>query len=147
MTSPSQIETAVQREMLQVALRNAGRSVALLLVAVSFIAWLGWQHGHHGSAVWTALIGATVSAWRWDISRRNPDTSRFEDDDIARIVRQLEGNAVSVGLMWIVATLGIYPSLRDNTATVYVVIVCGSVATAAFFLSMAGNSADASTTA
>jgi len=37
-------------------------------------------------------------------------------------------------------TFAIYPSLRDTTATLYVTIVCGSVATAAFFLSMAGRS-------
>ena len=42
--------------------------------------------------------------------------------------------------MWAVATALIYPTLRGTTATVYVVIVCGSVATAAFFMSMAGRS-------
>jgi len=140
MTSTPEIETAVQRAMLQVALRNSGRSVGLLVVAVGFITWLGWQHEHHWTALLIAALGLAVSAWRWDISRRTPDTRGLDQAQIERIVRQLEGNAASVGLMWLVATAGIYPSLRDNTATVYVVIVCGSVATAAFFLSMAGRS-------
>ena len=59
---------------------------------------------------------------------------------IASVVRQLEGNALLVGLMWCLATVFIYPTLRGTTATVYVVIVAGSVATAAFFMSMAGRS-------
>jgi signal transduction histidine kinase/CheY-like chemotaxis protein len=42
--------------------------------------------------------------------------------------------------MWALATLVIYPQLRGTTATVYVVMVVGSVATAAFFMSMAGRS-------
>jgi len=140
MSTPPEIETAVQRELLQVALRNSGRSVPLLLLAAGFVAWLGWFHGHHGAALLTALLGAAVSAWRWWMWRRHPSTAELGASQIARIVRELEGNAVSVGLMWVVATLAIYPSLRESTATVYVVIVCGSVATAAFFLSVAGRS-------
>ena len=138
-TSP-EIDTAVRRELLQVALRNSGRSVTLLMLAVAFIAWLGWIHGHHGAALLTAGLGIVVSVWRWLLARRHPQTDALGALQIARIVRELEGNAISVGLMWIVATVGIYPSLRETTATVYVVMVCGSVATAAFFLSMAGRS-------
>jgi signal transduction histidine kinase/ActR/RegA family two-component response regulator len=55
-------------------------------------------------------------------------------------VRQLEGNAVLAGLMWTVATATIYPTLTGAVASVYVVIIAGSVAVAAFFLSMAGRS-------
>jgi signal transduction histidine kinase/CheY-like chemotaxis protein len=140
MNSPPDIETAVQRELLQVALRNSGRSVALLVVAVAFIAWLGFQNGDVVAASTTALLGAAVSAWRWRMSRQHADCGLLGSTEITQVVRQLEGNAVAVGLMWIVATLGIYPSLDGTTATVYVVIVCGSVATAAFFMSMAGRS-------
>jgi two-component system, sensor histidine kinase len=140
MTQNTDIQTAVQQELLQVALRNSGRTVPLLMVAIAFIAWLGWEHQHHAAAIVTVLLGVGVSAWRWQISHRHGDTGVLDAAQIAGIERQLEGNAVAVGLMWIVATVGIYPSLRDATATLYVVIVCGSVATAAFFLSIAGRS-------
>jgi len=140
MEATLEIETAVQRELLQVALRNSGRSVALLVVAVVFFTWLGWQHGHVEAALFTAVLGAAVSVWRWQITRRHADTHGLGSEQIARIVRQLEGNAVAVGLMWIVVTVAIYPSLGGTMATVYVVCICGSVATAAFFMSMAGRS-------
>jgi len=140
MNVPSDIETAIQRELLQVALRNSGRSVALLLVAVSFIAWLGWSKGDTAASVLTALLGAAVSVWRWRLSQRHGHGDVLTPAQMHDIVRELEGNAVAVGLMWIVATVGIYPSLVGTTATVYVVIVCGSVATAAFFMSIAGRS-------
>ncbi len=140
MNASPTIDTAVQRELLQVALRNSGRSVGLLSVAVAFVAWLGWVHGHHGAAIATALLGVVVSIWRGAISLRYRDTARLANPQLQGIVRQLEGNALLAGVMWAVATFGIYPSLRESTGTVYVVIVCGSVATAAFFLSMAGQS-------
>ncbi len=140
MQSATEIETAVQRELLQVALRNSARSVGLLLVAVAFIAWLGWGHGHLGAAAGFAVLGLAVSGWRWWITHRCGNTHALDAAQMARVVNQLEGNAVAAGLMWIVGTVFIYPSLRDSTATVYVVIVCGSVALAAFFMSMAGRS-------
>ena len=42
MTEPDGIDTAIQHRMLRVAVRNSARSVPLLVVAVVFIAWLGW---------------------------------------------------------------------------------------------------------
>jgi two-component system, sensor histidine kinase len=140
MNAAPAIETAVQRALLQVALRNSARSVGLLSVAVAFVAWLGWVHGHRGAATTTALLGLLVSAWRWALTRRHPDTASLSGEQLHGVVRQLEGNALLAGAMWVVVTFGIYPSLTDSFGTVYVAIVCGSVATAAFFLSMAGRS-------
>jgi len=140
MNSPSEIETAVQRELLQVALRNSGRSVALLAVAVLFIAWLGWDAGHGRAALLVAALGVAVAAWRSFITRRCGHTGEMDSAQMARVVHQLEGNALAAGVMWALATIAIYPSLREANATVYVVMICGSVATAAFFMSMAGSS-------
>jgi two-component system, sensor histidine kinase len=134
------VETAIQHQMLQVALRNSARSVILLLVAVLFIAWLGWQGGDHRSAVVTLVLGVAVAAWRVLLVRQYGGHTALSAGDIAAAVRQLEGNSVLVGLMWVVTSVYIYPKLSGTTATVYVVIVCGSVATAAFFMSMAGHS-------
>ena len=140
MTDPHSIETALHREMLQGALRNSARSVWLLMVAVVYVAWLGWQTQHHAPAVGVLLLGTVVSVWRVALVRTYGNSVAMERGVIKSVVRQLEGNAVLVGLMWCVSTLFIYPRLHGMSATVYVVVVCGSVAVAANFMSMAGRS-------
>jgi signal transduction histidine kinase/CheY-like chemotaxis protein len=139
LSSSFDFDNAVRRQMLRVALGNSGRGVALLLVAVAYIAWLGWQAGDHVSAGLTLLLGIVVAGWRLWLVRRHDSTSLLEEE-MAATVHQLEGNGVLVGVMWVVATLFIYPTLKGTEATIYVVIICGSVANAAFFLSMAGRS-------
>ncbi len=140
MTEAERIETAVQREMLQIALRNGAGSGALLLVAVGFIAWLGWRQGAVLAAVTLVFLGVLVACWRWWLHRQHGGGERHDEARMRRVVRQIEANAVVAGLMWGVATVFIYPHLEPVTATVYIVIVCGSVATAAFFMSVAGRS-------
>jgi signal transduction histidine kinase/CheY-like chemotaxis protein len=140
MTEPDGITAAIQREMLRVAVRNSARSVLLLVVAVLFVSWLGWQAQAHWAAGITAVLGLGVSAWRWAIGRWYGGPAAIDQARVPLVVRHLEGNAVVVGLMWVLATATIYPTLVGTTATVYVVIVCGSVAVAAFFMSMAGRS-------
>ena len=140
MSDPTGIETALHREVLQGALRNSARSVLLLLVAVPYIAWLGWQAGIRAPAAGVLLLCIGVSVWRLLLVKAygsRPSMGRLE---VRAVVHQLEGNAAAVGLMWAWASYAIYPSLQGLNATVYVVIVCGSIATAAFFMSMAGRS-------
>jgi two-component system, sensor histidine kinase len=140
MTEPDGIDVAIQREVLQMALRNSARSVPLLMVAVLFVAWLGWQAGAHGAAVAAVALGSAVSAWRWLLDRRWGRTPEHPPAQIQGVVRQLEANAIAAGLLWAVTTFFIYPRLQGLTVTVYVVVLCGSVAVAAFFMSMAGRS-------
>jgi signal transduction histidine kinase/CheY-like chemotaxis protein len=140
MKTPHGIEIAVQREMLRVALRNSSRNVVLLMVAVLFVAWLGWQAGSRLAVATVLVLGAGVSVWRWSLQRRHAVAAALDSASMGHLVRQLEANSALVGLMWAVATVSIYPLLRGTMTTVYVVIVCGSVATAAFFMSMAGRS-------
>jgi two-component system, sensor histidine kinase len=140
MTDAERIETAVQREMLQISLRNGARSGTLLLVAVAFIAWLGWERGDVLAAWGMVLLGLFVAAWRWWLHRQHAGAEVFDAQRMLQVVRQVEANAVVAGLMWGVATVYIYPSLEPRTATIYIVIICGSVATAAFFMSVAGRS-------
>jgi signal transduction histidine kinase len=139
MSTPNGIDTAIQREILLVALRNGARSTALLMVAVLFISWLGWQGGNRVAAATTLVLGTVVSAWRLWMRRRHDGAGPLDAQRMPAVVRELELNAVLVGVMWVISTVFIYPTLRELTATVYVVIVCGSVATAAFFMSMAGR--------
>jgi signal transduction histidine kinase/CheY-like chemotaxis protein len=134
------VDTLVQREMLQVALRNAANSIPLLLMAFGVVAWQGWSVARTGPALAVAVMAVVVALWRWHLRRRCPDTSALTLPQVRRVVTELEGNALLAGLMWSVATALIYPSLQGISASVYLIVLAGSVATAAFFLSMAGRS-------
>ncbi len=134
------IDTAIQRKLLQVNLRNSTRSVVLLIVAVCFISWLGWRVEMRAAATATFVLGLVVAGWRVSLQQRYGGDEGLSRQRMASAVRELELNAVLVGLMWVLATAQIYPLLTSTSATVYVVIVCGSVATAAFFMSMVGRS-------
>jgi signal transduction histidine kinase len=134
------IETAVQREMLRVALRTATGSVALLLMAIGFIAWTGWQAGQTRAALAVVALGLPVAVWRLWLRRRYADTEDLALAHVRQAIRQLEINAVVGGVMWLLATFTIYPLLQGMSATVYVVIICGSVAVASSYMSLAGNS-------
>ena len=129
MTEPDGIEVGIQRRMLAVAVRNSARSVPLLVAAVVFIAWLGWGVGDLRAAIVTLVLGLGVALWRWLLGRAYPH-ELIAPERSRSVSLQLEGNAVVVGLMWVVDTVYVYPMLRDTTATVYVVSVCGSVASA-----------------
>ena len=139
MTDGPTIETAVQREMLQVALSNSARSVPLLMAAVGFITWMGVEVGSPLAALATLILGTIVSGWRWVMQRRWGVSSDHSPEQIVSVVGQLEANGALVGLMWVVTTVFIYPQLSGASANVYLVIVSGSVATAAFFMSVAGR--------
>ena len=140
MTEPDGIDTAIQRSMLRVAVRNSARSVPLLAVAIVFIAWLGWDAGDTRAAWATLALGLPVAAWRLSLGLAYRGQETIAPERRRSVQMQLEANSLVVGLMWVVATVFIYPTLRGTTATVYVGIVCGSVSTAAFFMSMAGRS-------
>jgi signal transduction histidine kinase/CheY-like chemotaxis protein len=134
------IERAIQREMVSVALRNSARSVPLLVVAVVWIAWMAWDAASPGLGGFVLVLGLAVSAWRWLLRRRYEDTSALTDATVQRVVFELEANAAAVGVMWVVSTVWVYPQLTGVTSTIYVSVVCGSIAMAAFFMSVAGRS-------
>ena len=141
MTSAEQsIDVAARREMLRLALHNAARSAPLQLAAVAVLAGLGYIAGRYLEAVVTAALGVGVGVWRVFIARRFGDASSLAEGDLARVTRQLEGNAALAGLMWVVGSLGIYRHLEGVAATAYVVFACGSISIAAFFMSLAGRS-------
>ena len=136
----STIDAAVHRETLRMALHNSGRSVPLQLVAVAFFFVLGWEVDLRVVAAVIAVIGIAVAAWRYSLSRRYADVMACTDRDLYRVQTELEANAALAGLMWVICTLSIYPLLSGTTATVFVVTICGSIAIAAFFMSLVGKS-------
>ncbi len=139
MTDRDSIESAIQREMLQVALRNSARSVPLLIVAVLFLTWLGWKVNMVPAAAVTLVIGLLVAAWRWWMNRGWGSAAEYSPQETRRLLLEMEAHAVMAGLMWVVATVFIYPHLHGTEASVYAVMVCGSVALAAVSMSMAGR--------
>jgi two-component system, sensor histidine kinase len=132
-------DIAIQREMLQVALRNSARSVWLLMAAVCFMAWLGWLVGRPSVGGLVLAMGLGVSLWRWRITARWSATTEHPPADIMAATRQLEANAVLVGLMWVVTTVLIYPLLQGPMASTYLIVLTGSSAVAALFMAMAGH--------
>jgi signal transduction histidine kinase/CheY-like chemotaxis protein len=133
------VDIAIQREMLQVALSNSGRSVWLLMAAVLFMAWLGYDVGRPWAAGSVLVLGTAVSAWRWRISARWGATTEHPSSDITRATHELEANAVAVGLMWALVTVFVYPLLIGPMASTYLIALTGSVAVAALFMAMAGR--------
>ena len=133
------VDIAIPREILQVALSNSGRSVWLLMAAVLFMAWLGYDVDRPWAAGSVLVLGAAVSAWRWRISARWGATSEHPSSDITRATHELEANAVAVGLMWALVTVFVYPLLIGPMASTYLIALTGSVAVAALFMAMAGR--------
>jgi two-component system, sensor histidine kinase len=133
------IDGSIQRDVLHVALRNSANSVPLLLAAVCFVAWEGWMAGAVSAAVVILMIGSAVAGWRWLMHRRWGAHKEHHPSEMRHVMHQLEANAVAVGMMWVVASMFVYPRLQGTATNVYVVVVAGSVAVAAFFMSMAGR--------
>ncbi|MCE9660158.1 MAG: hybrid sensor histidine kinase/response regulator, partial [Burkholderiales bacterium] len=136
----SAIDAAVRRELLRMALINSTRSVPLQIAGIAFFVWLGLQVGMTAIAVLIGLIGLTVVGWRYSLSKRFSNVPERGDTDLLRLQHELEGNAAVAGIMWAICTVCIYPSLSATTATAFVVTICGSVAIAAFFMSLVGKS-------
>jgi len=140
MSDAAGIDTALQRALLDAALRNGRRTVPLLVAAVLIIVTLAHMYDRP-LAGWVVLaLGLAGAAWRWQIGGQGEGGEDLSLDRIRLTVRAMELNAALVGVMWVVATTAIYPQLQNPWAELYIGIVCGSVASAAFFMSMAGRS-------
>ncbi|MCU0930070.1 MAG: hybrid sensor histidine kinase/response regulator, partial [Burkholderiaceae bacterium] len=133
-------DTAVLDELLHMTLRNAGRSVPLLLAAVAWFVWLGMQADRPLAAVAVGLLGCAVGLWRLSTARRFAHPQTFDAGKSSRAMREVEGNAALAGLMWAVATVGIYPRLTGASEAVFLLILTGSLALAALFMSLVGRS-------
>jgi len=140
MTDRPQLDTLVQADLLALTMRNAQRSLLLLLSAVLFVAWLGYESGQAVSSTVTLALGVVVAGWRLVLARRWLTPPTGSGQPVNQVVHQLEANALLTGIMWAVATLVIYPALPERLASQYVILTCGSVAVAAFFMSLAGRS-------
>jgi signal transduction histidine kinase/CheY-like chemotaxis protein len=139
-TTHHSTEAAVRRELLKLALHNAGRSVVAQVVVVTFMVWVGWRAQRMPAAVAAGLIGYAGCVWRYWIARRFADTESMDERGIRVAQRSLEGNAAVAGVLWVVSVLGIYVHLQGSEATAFMVMACGSTAVAAYFMSLVGQS-------
>ena len=133
-------EAGVKRELLRLAIENARRSVFAQFIVVSFIVWSGWQAQRPMAAVAAGSIGYAGTAWRWWIARHYADVSELTHAQLRTAGRSLEGNAAVAGLLWAISVIGIYAHLQGAEATAFMVIACGSMAVAAYFMSLVGRS-------
>ncbi len=133
-------ETQVRRELLQMALRNAQRSLLAQFGMVSCMAWMGWTVGLQQQSLVLLLLGLTVGLWRWWTVLRFLPTTQLADSALQQAHRMLTLNCAASGLVWMYATLAIYPHLQGSVVSSFVVLMCGSVAVAAFFMSLVGRS-------
>jgi hypothetical protein len=130
----------VRRELLRLALVNSKRSIPLQLLALGIIVVLGGSVQATRATIVAALIGIAVAIWRFVLSRRFGHDQALSEAQIRGVVRGLEGNAALAGILWATCSLWIYPALKGTSATTYVVIAIGSVATAALFMALVGRS-------
>jgi signal transduction histidine kinase len=107
--------------------------------AVAF-EYQGMEIGRDGAAWVVVALGLPMSLWRLWLRQRYGASAALTAADVRAATAQLEVNAAFTGVMWALATFTIYPLLSGMSATVYAVIVCGSVAVAASFMSLAGRS-------
>src|SRR5438067_1988398 len=121
---PHDLAPEIRRELLKLALKNARKSVVLLLLAGWFVAWLAWDSGSPRMAVVTAVLTLVIVVWRATFRRH--DNVDFTVRRIDRIELELAGNSLLAGVLWAAATAGIYPTLEARTAAAHIVVLVGS---------------------
>ncbi len=133
-------DVAVKRELLDLALQNAGRSVTALLLVVGIITWFGVHADRHVAAMACASLGLWTCVWRWWLWHRYHRPEPLSEAELRAAQLGLQANAALAGLLWVVATVGLYPYLEGTFETAFVIMVCGSVAVAAYFMPLVGRS-------
>lgn len=134
------IDSAVRRRLLHTALRNATRSIWMLLAAMALVVLLGWLGGRPLAGGVAAAVGGVAALMRLQLARRHASEPPRSNAETARVVQWLDVSAAAVGLMWALCTFTVYPALDETARTLYLVMVCGSIAYSAQFMAMAGRS-------
>jgi signal transduction histidine kinase/ActR/RegA family two-component response regulator len=133
-TPPGSLAHETRRELLGLALKNARRSVLLLLLAGWFVAWLGWTGAAHRVAGLVATLTLITVIWRFALGRHV--RQQLTAQALGRVECELAGNSLLAGVMWAAATVGIYPVLEARTGSVLLVVLIGSAAVAAHFMTL-----------
>ena len=140
MTASPDAEHQLQQELLRLSLHNAARSVPMQLLASGYLLYLSLRVAEWWVSAFVGVLGPAIGLWRWQIARRYAAAPNGGPFQLRRALMALEINSALAGLLWSIALAMVYPLLQGIEATVMIGIVCGSVATAALFMSLAGNS-------
>jgi two-component system, sensor histidine kinase len=140
MSSEFDIHAAVNLELLRLGLRNSGRSIPLQILAVLIVVGLAISVDAFAAAAVSGAVGLSVATWRAALARQFGDGDAVPKDQIASATLALEGNAALAGLLWAICAVFVYPLLPNTEATAFVVIIIGSMGSAAMFMSLVGRS-------
>ena len=117
MSDDPSTEAGVKRELLKLALHNSTRSVLLQVAAVAIIVIFGVLSERIEAAMIAGVLGTVVAVWRLWINVRYARLASLPDARLRLLEHELEGNAGLAGVMWCVATFGIYPALVGTNGT------------------------------
>src|SRR5947209_19690798 len=104
-------QVAVDRELFRLALHNSSRSFVLHVAALAVIVWMGLEAGQLLWSIVAVAVGLLTAVWRRAIGVRHPDAAQLDGARLGRLQVELEANAALSGVMWAVATAGVYPGL------------------------------------
>ena len=145
------IDLQVRREALRFGLRGAGMATALLPLVAAMMLWPAWRAAREGgpqavqqgaAVAVIALITAVIALWRWHFIWRLRRPGLIDTLDLPALralEREIVANAGLSGLNWCLATLALWPWLSPGDASLHAVILAGSAALAAFFMSLIGR--------
>jgi signal transduction histidine kinase len=132
------MESAVKRALLQLGLRNSGRSVPLLIAGILILTWQAADTGLSTLAAGSCVLGLFSAGWRYSVGRRIGDPLTASTTRLRRAVLELECNAAFSGIYWCLCTVALYPHLHTDGAVTYVALVFGSIAAASCFMPPTG---------
>ncbi len=127
---------AVRRELLRLALLNIGRTVPLQVATLCMIVVMGLAQNLWLATGVVGALGGLACVWRWMLVNRYEVTEALSDGEVQGVEARLLAHSALAGGVWVVATLWIYPNLPLLGQQMYVILVVGSLAVAAFFLSL-----------
>src|SRR5574343_867284 len=145
------VDLQVRREALRFGLRGADMGTALLPLVVAMLLWPAWRGASEGGphalaqgavVAIVALLTTVTTLWRWHFIRRLHRPGLIDALDLEtlrRLEREIVANAGLSGLNWCIATVTLWPWLTPADAALHVVILAGSSAMAAFFMSLIGR--------
>ena len=99
MKDPSTAEAEVRRELLALALRNAGRSAPALLGVVAIIVWFGVHTAQFGVAAACGAVGTATALWRWWLWRRYGLLANPSSAELRRAQLELQAHSAAAGLL------------------------------------------------
>ncbi|HET7865045.1 MAG TPA: ATP-binding protein [Burkholderiaceae bacterium] len=126
----------MRRELLRLALLNIGRTVPLQVATLGMIVVMGLAQNLWLAAALVGAAGGWVCVWRWVLVNRYEVTEALADAEVQGVEGRLLAHSALAGAVWVVATVWIYPNLPLLGQQIYVILAVGSLAVAAFFLSL-----------